>query len=216
MSDPHQHEIWFGKEQAKACAEALKRSGFTAYYADSGSEAVRVVLGEVPVGASVGIGGSVTVRELGLPEALKEAGHTVYDHWDTSLDAAGREHSRDSQLQADVFLSSSNAVTKQGALVNVDGTGNRVAAMIFGPKISIVVIGYNKIVDGIPQALDRIHNYVAPVNYRRLNMNTPCQVGDNCSTCGNPKACRVTTFIEAPPSGKKKFVVVVVGEHLGY
>jgi L-lactate utilization protein LutB len=218
VSDPHQHETWFGKEQAKACVEGLKRSGFTAYYADNREEAVQTVLDQVPPSASVGIGGSVTVRELGLPQSLRQAGHTVYDHWDTSLDTEGRERARDSQVLADVFLSSSNAVTQQGALVNVDGTGNRVAAMIFGPKTTILVVGYNKIVSGIPEAQERIRQYVAPVNYRRLNMNTPCQKGDCCSECGQsgPKACKVTTIIEAPPSGKKKFVVIVVGERLGY
>ncbi len=216
MTDPHVYETWFGKEQAKRCVETLKGNGFSAYYADTPDEAVEMVLREIPVESAVGVGGSVTVREIGLLKAMKTHGHIVYDHWDPTLDQDEKEHVRNSQLVSHVFVSSTNAVTKDGALVNVDGTGNRVAAMIFGPKITIVVAGYNKIVQDIPDALRRIRNYIAPINFKRLNVDTPCQEGDGCETCKKPIACRVTTIIQSPPSGKSKFVVILVGEKLGY
>ncbi len=216
MSDFHQFKAWFGREKAKACVEALRRNGFDAEYTCDKTAALKAVLSLVPAGASVGIGGSVTLRELGLPRALKSAGHTVFDHWDETLSPSEREAVRNAQPTADVFLSGTNAVTKQGALVNVDGTGNRVAAMIFGPATTVIVTGYNKIVEDIPQAFSRIKDYVAPVNFKRLNKETPCQTGGTCSDCDNPRACRVTTIIEAPPTGKKEFWVIVVGEELGF
>lgn len=214
-NDAYAPERKFNRQRALNCVEALKKNGFTAYYAETKEEAKKLAMSEVPENATVGFGGSVTVRELGLPEALKEAGHTTFDHWDPSKTPAQRAEARDAQVTADVFLSSSNALTEAGALVNADGSGNRVASMIFGPKTSIVVCGYNKLVPGIPEAFERIHRWAAPINYWRLNLDTPCQKGIDCSQC-SPKSCRVTTIIEAPPGAKKKFVVIVVNEKLGF
>jgi len=208
---------WFNQRRALLCVEALKKKGFCAYYADTRAKAVNLILSEIPKGASVGIGGSVTIRELGIPELLKEQGHTVYDHWDPNLSASQKQDVRKKQITADVFLSSTNALTKDGTLVNTDGSGNRVAAMIFGPKITIVVCGINKIVEDLQHAVDRIRNYAAPINFKRLGLKFPCQEGSNCTACGRPlKGCRITTIIEAVPSGKEKFVVILVGENLGY
>jgi L-lactate utilization protein LutB len=214
-SDAYAPEKQFNRRRALNSVEALKKNGFTAYFAETKEEAKKLAMSEIPEQATVGFGGSVTVRELGLPEALKDAGYTVFDHWDPSKTPAQKAEARDAQVTADVYVSSSNALTDTGALVNVDGSGNRVGSMIFGPKTSIVVCGYNKLVTGIPEAIERIHRYAAPVNYRRLNMNTPCQEGIDCSQC-SPKSCRVTTIIEAPPGAKKKFVVIVVNEKLGF
>lgn len=206
---------WFFQRLGEKCAEALKKNGFTVYHVATREEAVKIVLDEVPEGASVGIGGSVTVRELGLPEALKKRGHVVYDHWDPALSAAEKAKARENQVKADVFLSSANAITVDGTLVNTDGSGNRVGSMIFGPKISIVVAGTNKIVSDLEHAMERIRQYAAPVNYKRLGIEVPCQSMEDCADC-TQKGCRVTTIIEAPPLGKEKFVVVLVGENLGY
>ena len=208
-------EKWFNKKAAEKCVEALKRNGFAAYYAESREEANKIVMDAIPANASVGIGGSVTVRDLGLHQALKERGNPVYDHWDATLSPVEKMQARDNQIKADVFLSSTNAVTLDGALVNVDGSGNRVASMIFGPKASVVVCGYNKIVPNIRAGIQRIRAYAAPLNYRRLNVNAPCVGDGDCETCG-PKACKITTIIEAKPAAKDRFVVVIVGEKLGF
>lgn len=206
---------WFDRKVAEKCVDALRKNGFTAFYAETRDEAKRIALESVPAGASVGIGGSVTIREMGIVEALKASGHQVYDHWDPSLSPAEKVAARDSQLRADVLMSSTNAVTMSGSLVNVDGTGNRVASMIFGPKMSVVVCGQNKIVPDLQAAMERIHKYAAPVNYKRLNAKAPCLDGGDCSDC--PHAlCRVTTIIEGKPAAKEQFVVVIVGERLGY
>ncbi|MFY9470876.1 MAG: lactate utilization protein, partial [Bacillota bacterium] len=116
-------EAWFHTKRALACVEALNKVGFTAVYAATREEAVKTVLDAVSEGSTVGIGGSVTVRELGLPEALKRKGCKVFDHWDQSLSPEERGRTRYSQIVADVFLSSTNAVTMKGTLINIDGFG---------------------------------------------------------------------------------------------
>ncbi|MGI6662068.1 MAG: lactate utilization protein [Bacillota bacterium] len=209
---PLDPETWFHTKRAKACVAALNKVGFTAVYAATRDEAVKTVLDAIPQGASVGIGGSVTVRELGIHEALKARGNTVYDHWDQSLSSEERAKARNSQITADVFLSSTNAVTLKGTLINIDGSGNRVASMIFGPKTSIVVCGYNKIVADVEEGLARVRNYAAPVNYKRLGM----EFDQNASDVEKAKFYAITTILAAKPGGKEKFVVVVVGEKLGY
>jgi L-lactate utilization protein LutB len=211
----YEPERWFNEKVAEKCVGALKRNGFAAYYAKTRDEARKIVLDAIPAGASVGIGGSVTVRDLGIHQALKERGNPVYDHWDASLSPAEKAVARDNQVKADVFLSSTNALTMDGALVNTDGSGNRVASMIFGPKISVVVCGYNKMVPDLRAAVQRIRRFAAPVNYRRLNASAPCVEGGDCKAC-EPKSCRITTIIEAKPAAKAEFVVVIVGEKLGY
>ncbi len=209
---PLDPQTWFHTKRAKACVEALSKVGFTAVYAATKEEAVKAVLEHIPEGASVGIGGSVTIRDLGIHEALKNRGHAVYDHWDTSLSREERAKARDSQIAADVFLSSTNAVTMNGTLINIDGTGNRVASMIFGPKISIVVCGYNKIVSDVEEGLARVRRYAAPINYKRLGL----EFDENAGDVEKAKFYAITTMLAAKPGGKEKFVVVVVGERLGY
>jgi L-lactate utilization protein LutB len=211
----YEPEKWFNKHLAEKCVEALNKKGFTAHFAETRDEAKRMALEAIPAGASVGIGGSVTVRDLGLHDALKASGHKVFDHWDPALSPAEKTVARDSQTTADVFLSSTNALTVDGSLVNVDGTGNRVASMIFGPKSSVVVCGYNKIVPDLESAVQRIRKYAAPVNYKRLNAKVPCVEGGDCETCTS-RACRITTIIEGKPTAKSQFVVIIVGETLGY
>ncbi len=210
----YEPEKWFNRNMAEKCVEALSKKGFTAYYAESKDEAKRLALDAVPAGASVGIGGSVTIRELGIHEALKAGGHAVFDHWDASLSPAEKIAARDGQMTSDVFMSSTNAITIDGALVNVDGTGNRVAAMIFGPKETVVVCGYNKIVPDLAVAHERIRRYAAPVNFLRLNPKGVPEERDLEAVAGS--LCRVTTIIEGKPTGKDKFVVIIVGEKIGY
>ncbi|HHX27589.1 MAG: lactate utilization protein [Bacillota bacterium] len=209
---PLDPETWFHTKRARACVEALNRVGFTGIYAANREDALKAVLEAIPQGASVGIGGSVTVRALGIHEALKARGNKVFDHWDSSLSPEERTRARDGQITADVFLSSTNALTMKGTLINIDGTGNRVAAMIFGPKTSIVACGYNKIVADVEEGLARVRDYAAPVNYKRLGR----EMDEADDEIARARAYAITTVLEAKPGGKEKFVVVVVGEKLGY
>ena len=192
---------------------ALVRKGFTVHHAATAKEAAGIVLGMIPEGASVGFGGSVTVREMGLYETL-QPDHPVHWHWkndepkpDVFVHAAG----------ADVYLTSTNAITADGCLVNIDGTGNRVGAMIAGPRQVIIIAGSNKIVSGsIPQAIARIKTIACPQNARRLGLNTPCARLNRCDAAACEKSmCNVTSIIEKPVGGHK-ITIVLVDEELGY
>lgn len=193
-------------------AAALEKRGFTVRRAATKEEAARIVLSLIPAGASVGAGGSMTIRELGLAEPLQAAGHPVHWHWLGEGPAAFP-----AARAADVYLCSANAVTRDGQLVNIDGTGNRVAAMIHGPKQVIAVVGANKLVDGgYPAALARIKRDACPPNARRLGLPFPCGTTGRCdpSAC-NGGMCNVIT-IQEHPTGKRPYTVVLVDEALGY
>jgi len=191
---------------------ALTRRGFTVHHAATKAEAAQLVLSLIPTGASVGAGGSMTIRGLGLADALRVAGHAVHWHWLEEGPAAFP-----AAREADVYLCSANAVTRDGQLVNIDGTGNRVAAMIHGPKQVIAVVGVNKLVDGgYPQALARIKREACPPNAQRLNLPFPCGTTGKCDPEKCPGGfCNVVT-IQEHPTGKRPYVVVLVDEALGY
>ena len=193
---------------------ALVRKGFTVHHAATLAEAKELALRLIPQGASVGFGGSVTLRDMGLYEALQSAGHAVHWHWkndepkpDVFVHAAG----------SDVYLTSANAITADGCLVNIDGTGNRVGAMIAGPKEVIVIAGRNKLVDGgVPQAIARIKTVACPLNARRLGLNTPCGLEGKCNPAACEKGmCNVTSIIDKPVGGHK-ITIILVDEEAGY
>lgn len=193
-------------------AAALSRRGFSVCCAETCAEAAAYVLSLVQPGMSVGAGGSMTIRELGLAEALQAAGHTVHWHWLEEGPAAFTP-----AREADVYLCSANAVTSDGQLVNIDGTGNRVAAMIHGPKQVVAVVGVNKLVDGgITAAIARIKREACPPNARRLNLPLPCGLTGKCNPAECPGGfCNVIT-VQEHPTGKRPYHVVLVDEALGY
>ncbi|MEE8355112.1 MAG: lactate utilization protein, partial [Candidatus Bathyarchaeia archaeon] len=139
---------WYERLRVENTLSALERNGFDAVYYPTAEEALAGVLGMVPDGVTVGFGGSVTLREMGLVDALEARGVEVANHWKAGREGASPEEVmaiRRAHINSDVFITSTNAVTETGELVNIDGTGQRVAAMIFGPKKVIVVVGVNKI-----------------------------------------------------------------------
>jgi L-lactate utilization protein LutB len=213
MSDVH---AWHTAQRVERTVTALQANGFEAAYASTRTDAVTKVLNRVPKDALIGIGGSITVRELGLLDALRRRGHWVAEHWARDLTPDERMAFRRQQLTSDVFLTSSNAITEAGQLVNIDGVGNRVAAMIFGPKKVIVVAGVNKIVTDLEDALDRVHNVASPLNAKRLTRKTPCAVTGQCTDCQSPdRICNVTTILHRKPA-LTDVTVLLVGDDLGY
>ena len=141
------------------------------------------------------------------------------DHWKARQGGAWQEEVmeiRRAHLNSDIFITSTNAVTETGELVNIDGTGQRVAAMIFGPKKVVVVAGVNKITGDLEEGLWRTSNVAAPMNARRLHSKTPCVETGECDDCVAPgRICGITTIIHRRPS-RIPFTVVLVGEKLGY
>lgn len=202
------------QESVKRTIAALEKNGIKAKYFDDSSSAVNYLLEGIDNGAKVGIGGSMTVKSLGIPELLKEKGNEVFFHWLEST-PEGMDAARKSAAGADVYISSTNALTEEGQLVNIDGVGNRVASMIYGPKKVYVLCGINKLAPNVDGALQRIKDN-AYKNARRLKLSTPCATTEKCSDCSSPqRMCGITTIINKKP-GKTDLEVILVGEELGY
>jgi L-lactate utilization protein LutB len=205
---------WYQNQKIKRTLVALEKNGFQAFFAETRSEALDKVLSLIPPNTKVGIGGSVTIREINLIDALTSRGNTIYQHWlqtEEHIKAVMRR-----QLNSDVFVASSNAVTEDGKLVNIDKAGNRVAAMIFGPQKVILVIGINKIVRNVDEGIRRARNVAAPMNARRRGDKTPCTITGLCTDCEAPdRLCRIVTIIEKKPS-RTDITVILVAEKLGF
>lgn len=181
--------------------EALKRRGYDAIAVATKEEAAAIVLKEAADAHSVGWGGSESVKALGVREALIASGKEIRDH----------------QIMMDVFLLSANALTRDGIIVNIDGTGNRVAASIYGPKRVIYVVGRNKLVaGGMMEAIARAKRCACGPNCRRLGKRTPCAEVNLCADCDSPdRICKVTAVFDRCPS-RTSTLVILVDEDLGY
>ena len=195
-------------------AAALKKRNMEACYCSTADEAVEKVLELIPAGDVVSWGGVATVDELGIKERLRHRGQPVIDR-DTARTPEERMAMLHQALTCDTFLMSSNAISEDGQLVNIDGMGNRVAALCFGPKQVIVVAGMNKVAGDLNAAIARARNVAAPANAQRFNIKTPCAVNGQCGDCTSPDCiCSkmvITRF--CMPAGRIK--VILVGEDLG-
>jgi hypothetical protein len=165
---------------------------------------------------SIGIVGSMTVVELGVLEEMEKDGKELLNHALATLSPDEKMAVRRKQLTCDCLICSTNAVTMDGKLVNVDGAGNRVSAMIFGPKKVIVVAGINKITKDIDAAMERIEMYAAPMNNKRLKYANPCIKAGICMDCtADTRICNVTTILRKKPMFTD-INIIIVGEELGY
>ncbi|NLD20184.1 MAG: lactate utilization protein [Clostridiales bacterium] len=196
--------------------KALERRNMASYYCEDSQEAVAKALEMIPEGAKVACGGSMTLAEAGLKEALKEGEYDFTDPF-SFLDAEKSMEARRQALLSDVFVTSANAVTLDGEIVNIDGTGNRMAAVIFGPKKVIFIVGVNKLVLSEKDAVDRIKNDACSPNCIRLNKKTPCALTGKCGNClsrGNTVCCHTVTTRFS--SIDDRMHVILVNEKLGY
>jgi hypothetical protein len=212
--DPN--KIWWIEERAKKTIEKLQDHDFKAIYVKNKKKAADEIFRHITSKQRIGVGGSVTIRELGILEQLEALGHTIFDHWKPGIPKEKVLEIRKSQMTSDLFLSSVNAVTLNGELVNIDAAGNRVNSTIFGPGKVILVAGYNKIVEDVQEGLRRIKDVAAPINARRLNIDVPCAKLGKCVDCNSPnRICRVVVIHERRPS-LTDMLVILVGEELGY
>lgn len=199
---------------------ALERNQFEVIVASCKEDAINKVLELIPVNAKVGVGGSVTIRELGLVDALTRRGNRVVHHWLPDIPIRDRLPFMIEAHNSDVFLCSSNAVTEDGKLVNVDSIGNRVASMIFGPEKVIVIAGKNKMVKDVDAGLKRLKRVAGPLNAKRHNLvELPCVSTGLCTECDSPKRiCRVITILERAPNRVRgpNITVVLLAEDLGF
>jgi hypothetical protein len=201
---------------SERAVRALSRNGFDAVHLDTAAQAAERILAFARQGGSVGFGGSMTVASLGLKEPLGRLGAVLLDHNVPGLPPAERREILRRQLTCDLFLSSTNALTLEGELVNVDGAGNRVAALSFGPAKTVVVVGANKIVRDEEAAWERLETHAGPMNARRLAKETPCVKAGTCQDCdAEGRICRIYHVLRRRPSASD-FTVLVVGESLGF
>lgn len=191
---------------------SLKENGFQVEVFPSAKEAKEALLKEIGIEESVAFGGSVTLEELNIYEELKDRGNEVYWHWKVE----DKDSERTKAAITDVYLTSTNAVTMDGKLVNMDGVGNRVASMIFGHKRVYVIVGKNKICKDYDEATRRIKHVAAPKNSKRLNTNTPCKFTGTCNDCDSPeRICNVEVIIHKNPMGSD-INIFIVDEELGF
>lgn len=206
---------WFIERMIERTAKALSSNYFDVRSFTNRESLVSAIMHYATPGSKIGIGGSLSVRGIGLIEKLSEANVEVLDHWKQGLTKEQISSLRLSQLTCDLFLSSANAITEKGDIVNIDGFGNRINAMTFGPKKVIIVAGYNKLVPDIASALERIKRVAAPLNAKRLNLSLPCAETGYCHDCiSEARICRITSIIQRKPSGTD-ISVFLLNEELG-
>jgi hypothetical protein len=210
-----QYEQWFQEKQVERTVNALKKNNFEALFVPNSKAAFEEVMKRIPDGITVGVGGSVTLAQIGLLEALgKRKIHFIWPQQHARNNEERIELNRKALL-AKVFLSSTNAVTEDGKLFNVDATGNRVGAMFIGPEKVIIVCGVNKIVKDVEAAEKRVREWAAPQNAKRLNKKTPCTETGVCADCSSPdRICNIYVILAKKPT-RTDVLVILVGENLG-
>lgn len=203
------------KNIAKKLIPMLEKRNFDVYYCENGDEAANKAMSLIDKNGSVSWGGSYTVSQIGLIEKLRTSGYNLIDR-EKGGSAEERAEIMRQGLLADTFLMSSNAVTEDGILVNIDGNGNRVAAMCFGPKSVIIIIGMNKVCPTLEEAEDRAHNIAAVKNAERFGLTkTGCAHG-KCVNCLSDE-CMCSYIVKTRRSKEKgRIKIILVGESLGF
>ena len=200
---------------AQTIIKNLKRRHIEGFYCATAEEAVKKVSDLIADGSSVTWGGTMTVRDLGIPQYLKDRGTLEVLDRDMAETPEEKQAIYLKAFSADVYLSSANAISEDGVIVNIDGNGNRVAAITWGPKKVIFVIGLNKVAQNVEAALARARSTASPINAARFDINTPCHTDGVCHNCNSPECiCNYVHFLRNSPQGRH--VVVLVGETLGY
>jgi L-lactate utilization protein LutB len=200
---------------AKTIINNLQRRHMEGFYCPTAEEAKRKVSELIEEGSSVTWGGTMTVRDLGIPDYLRNRGTLEVLDRDLVTTPEEKQAMYLKAFSVDVYLSSANAISEDGVIVNIDGNGNRVAAITWGPKKVIFVIGLNKVAQTPEAALARARSTASPINAARFDIKTPCQVDGVCHNCNSPESiCNYVHFLRNSPKGRH--VVVLVGEELGY
>lgn len=200
---------------AASMIRKLEKRGFEACYCADRKAAVETALSMMPKGSSVTWGGSMSISEAGLTQALDPARYRIIDRAKATSPEEVKACYRQA-FSADYYLMSTNAITKDGELVNIDGNGNRVAALAYGPEHVIMLVGMNKVEPNLQAAIDRVHHTAAPANAIRLNLHTPCSQTGSCADCLSPDCICGHTVITRYCRIPRRIKVILVGENLGY
>ena len=192
--------------------KGLESRNMTGYYAETKEEALKIALEIIPKGSSVTMGGAMSAHEIGLVEALKTSDYNFIDR-----DKA--EDKRAAMLaayDADIFLSSANAMTEDGIMVNVDGNANRVSAIAQGPRKVVFIVGMNKVCKDLDSAMKRARNVAAPINAQRFGLSTPCTQTGSCMDCKSPDTICCQILITRFSRHKDRIHVILVNDSLGF
>lgn len=203
------------KTLADTMIKNFAKRNMEAFYCESSEDAVKLAMELMKDGDTVSFGGSETLKETGLLDAVRASSHTLIDR-DTAKTPEERKAIFLQSMASDYFLMSSNAVTIDGELINIDGNGNRVACLIHGPEHVVLMVGMNKIVPDVESGVARVRNMASPANAARLHPNTPCEMTGHCGDCHSPgcMCCQVVVTRHSRHTGRIK--VILVGEELGY
>lgn len=203
------------EKRAQVLVKNLKSRHFEAYYCPDSASALAKALELIPEGASVGWGGALSVQQIGLIDAVKSGNFAAIDR-DAATTPEERTQALKRCLTADVFLCGANALSLDGQMVNIDGTGNRVAAIAYGPDTILVIAGMNKVCDTLDDAVTRARTVAAPMNKQRFPFKTPCEVTGACADCKSEESIcnQILITRNCRPAGRIKFVLV--GEELGF
>ena len=209
----NKYRKWFGEKRCKLAIEAFSSKGWITHYTENKEEARNLLFNTIlPKNVSIGVGGSETLTAMDILPVLRSADYKFFDRYNCE------DHfkvCRDS-LMSDYFITSANALTMNGEMVNIDCSGSRVAAMAYGPGKIVVVAGVNKLCDTLDKAVDRVMA-IAPMNCVRNNHATPCAENGVCSDCNNPE--RMCNHIMITLNAQKfagRFTIVLINEDLGF
>ena len=212
-------------EQIKITMEALKKNNMVPFYAENKEEALEILKGLIKENDLIGLGGSMPLKEIGAPSLVRGGGYNIIDRYDENLSAEERMECLRKALLSDVFLTSSNAISEKGELINVDGFGNRGAALVYGPKSVVVVVGKNKIVKNAEEGFKRIKEIAAPKNCQRLAKNNYCAFKNECmaisedslsSGCKSESRICCSYIVQSYQLIKDRIKVIICNEDLGY
>ena len=197
---------------AQKVIKGLKSRNMTGYYAKDKEEALKVALELIPEGSTIAMGGAMSAHEIGLVKALKEGNYNF-------IDRDNYEDPREAALlayDADVFLSSTNAMTEDGVLVNIDGNSNRVSAIAHGPKKVVFIVGMKKVCSDVDGAMKRARNVAAPINAQRFGISTPCALTGACANCKSADTICCNFLITRYSRHTDRIHVILVNEDLGF
>lgn len=208
---------WANERRIRDLMKVLEERDFDPIYAENVDEARKIVMDMIPEGSTIAVGGSVTLNETGILDEIRKPEYNFIDRYNAKDFEDMLEKYRDG-YRADVFVSSTNAITMGGQLVNIDCTGNRTSQIVFGPKKVIIVAGVNKIVENVEEGIKRAKK-IAPMNARRITHKVPCATDDciQCCDCrSNARVCNVTSIVDGCHYFPKRISIVLVPEELGY
>ena len=211
MSSPK--ELYYEK-RGEILVKNLRNRHFDAYYCKTSEEALKKALELIPEGASVAWGGALSAQQIGLQDAVRNGNYHVIDREHCATPEEKLQKAKDAMF-ADVFISGANGLSMDGQMVNIDGTGNRVAATIYGPKSVLIIAGMNKVAEDLEGAIHRARTVAAPMNKQRFTPDTPCAVTGVCADCKS-EGCICNQIVitrHCRPAGRIKFILV--GEDLG-